>query len=275
MTSTNNNDCPDLTPENNCNDSCCPEYEPTEDWCKAFNKRTLEQQRKSQQSSIDGMWLNLSDARNTIGQAEQYIAVIYELLLAIQDQIVKVSSHASATVSDYDSTNAQITEYLTEINQIANGAQYNGRLLLGGEFNAGDADVAVDGPDADGDVDNDFTTNNAPDIVFRFMGCVGFCRTVDMTTNDFTYKPHGVSTDHLFPPLAAGGNSDDPILDATADATADIIDPAIKKVNCAIGKVGVALDKLRAYRQVLCLREKQIKICKNGQDICYEQKCKL
>jgi len=274
MTSTNNNDCPDLTPENNCNDSCCPEYEPTEDWCKAFNKRTLDQQRKSQQSSIDGMWLNLSDARNTIGQAEQYIAVIYELLLAIQDQIVKVSSQASATVSDYDSSNAQIKEYLTEINQIANGAQYNGRLLLKGSFG---------NPGADGTAGNtdDEITSDTPDIVFRFMGCVGFCRTVDITTNDFTYSPPGVSLDHLFTSVDGAGapdgaDPDTPLLTIVGgDISGDQIDPAIKKVNCAIGIVGVQLDKLRAYRQILCLREKQIKICKNGQDICYEHKCKL
>ena len=55
----------------------------------------------------------------------------------------------------------------------------------------------------------------------------------------------------------------------------DLIDPAVKLVNCAIKDIGVALDKLRAYRYVLCLREKQIKVCKNGQDICHEHKCKL
>lgn len=271
MTSTKNNDCPDLTPVNNCNDSCCPEYEPTEDWCKAFNQRTQEQQRKSQQSAIDGMWLNLSDARNTIGQAEQYIAVIYELLLAIQDQIIKVSSVAAATEGDYESTNVQIEEYLKEINQIANGAQYNGRLLLKGEFNSDDDD-AVDA-DGDGTVDNDVNTNDAPEIHFRFMGCVGFCRQVGASTNDFVYKPPPVSSDYLF----GSASADKPTIDPSSDAdiSTDLIDPAIEKVNCAIKKVGVQLDKLRAYRQVLCLREKQIKICKNGQDICFEHKSKL
>ena len=92
MSSTNNNDCPDLTPNDVCNDSCCPDYAPQEEWCKAFNKRTLDQQRKTQQTLIDGMWHNLEDARNTVGQAEQYLAIIYELLLAIQDQIIKQSS---------------------------------------------------------------------------------------------------------------------------------------------------------------------------------------
>jgi flagellin-like hook-associated protein FlgL len=268
MTQTQNNDCPDITPINNCNDTCCPDYEPTEDWCKSFNKRTLEQQRKSQQSAINGMWLNLSDTRNTIGQAEQYIAVIYELLLAILDQIVKVSSVGGATEGDYESTNAQIHEYLSEIEKIANGAQYNGNRLLSGSITITDGTVAH---------------KNSPTLKFPFMGCIGFCRTVDSSTNDFNYVPPCVGTAQLFgteDPATPGtysladSDADLPIIDGS-DESVDTIDPAIQKVNCGIKKVGVQLDKLRAYRQVLCLREKQIKICKNGQDICFEHKCKL
>lgn len=272
MTSINNNNCPELTPNDECNNSCCPEYEPVEDWCKAFNQRTLEQQRKSQQTSIDGMWHNLEDARNTIGQAEQYLAVIYELLLAVQDQIIKVSSHSSATEGDIESANIQIKEFLIEIDNIANGAQHNGRLLLKGEFNSVDLEANVDA-DGDGDNENDWTENDAPDIVFRFMGCIGFCRTVSNTSNDFTYSPPGTSTDHLLiSTLKTVGLG----VPATVSANlTDIIDPAVTAVNCAIKTIGVHLDKMRAYRYIICLREKQIKICKNGQDIVYEHKLKL
>ena len=270
MTQTQNNDCPDITPINNCNDSCCPDYEPTEDWCKSFNKRTLEQQRKSQESAIDGMWLNLSDARNTIGQTEQYIAVIYELLLAIQDQIVKVSSVGGATEGDYESTNIQILEYLDEIKKIASGAQYNGNRLISGEY-------------------NEDSTANTIEVVsishkFSFMGCIGFCKSVSSSSNDFVYESPHLHIDSLFKTIInnnQGTISDDSDDTQTLDnklpenITNDNIDEKIEAVNCAIKKVGVALDKLRAYRHVLCLREKQIKICKNGQDICFEHKCKL
>ena len=254
MSSTNNNDCPDLTPNTECNDSCCPDYEPQEDWCKAFNKRTLEQQRKAQQTAIDGMWHNLEDARNTIGQAEKYLAIIYELLLAIQDQIIKVSSHAAATEGDIESANVKIQSFLTEIDNISESANYNGRRLLAHH----EVETGV---------------SDASDIVFRFMGCVGFCRTVDITTNDFTYAPPhvGIAYIGLSTIQSAGLGS----LEDVSNNVSDLIDPAITAVNCAIKDIGVALDKLRAYRYVLCLREKQIKVCKNGQDICYEHKCKL
>ena len=312
MSSTNNNDCPDLTPNNVCNDSCCPDYEPQEDWCKAFNKRTLDQQKKTQQTMFDGMWLNLEDARNTIGQAEQYLAIIYELLLAIQDQIIKVSSFAGATEGDIESANSKILEFLKEIDNVAGSANYNGRRLLASHSTQVGSNVANDFTGQDLDGDNIFTTaiaNDLPDadsIVFRFMGCIGFCRTVDVTANDFTYVPPQAGTGYLFDNNAsfvqigivnatgvtgAPGSGDETIdvylLDKAfvnapgtqavelADASSEVIDDEVTKVNCAIKDIGVELDKLRAYRYVLCAREKQIKICKNGQDICHEHKCKL
>jgi flagellin-like hook-associated protein FlgL len=310
MSSTNNNDCPDLTPNTVCNDSCCPDYEPQDDWCKAFNKRTLDQQKKTQQTMIDGMWLNLEDARNTIGQAEQYLAIIYELLLAIQDQIIKVSSFAGATEGDIESANSKIVEFLKEIDNVAGSANYNGRRLLishnantgadAGDFTAidNDGDGAFDGP-TDTIIAND--NPDSPDIIFRFMGCIGFCRTVDAAGNDFTYSPPRAGTGYLFHneltqtvDVAADGSIANvgaglntvSLNDAEhdhetsppvhiADSEAEDIDTEVTKVNCAIKDIGVELDKLRAYRYVLCAREKQIKICKNGQDICNDHKSKL
>ena len=319
MSSTNNNDCPDLTPNNVCNDSCCPDYEPQEEWCKAFNKRTLDQQRKTQQTLIDGMWHNLEDARNTVGQAEQYLAIIYELLLAIQDQIIKVSSFAAATEGDIESANSKIVEFLKEIDNIAESANYNGRRLLASHSENTGADTGSDftGTDANGDGTYDGVIPDddpdAPNITFRFMGCNGFCRQVtpensSPTENDWVYELPKAGTGYLFANNATTidvgldsstgntGNTGWADADATisvvlvdaafnhdtapavviADSpTGDDIDTQVTRVNCAIKEIGVELDKLRAYRYVLCMREKQIKICKNGQEICYEHKCKL
>ena len=43
---TDKHPCEDPTPTDDCNKTCCPDYEPDSDWCKAFNKRTLERSKK-------------------------------------------------------------------------------------------------------------------------------------------------------------------------------------------------------------------------------------
>ena len=126
----NKHPCDDLTPDDDCNRTCCPDYQPDSDWCKAFNKRTLEQLKEVTDVSIDGMWFNIEDAKNTIAQIEQYLTMIYELLLACQDQVVKASSSTARTMGDFDSASLQVKEYVKEINLIVGGAQYNGRHLL-------------------------------------------------------------------------------------------------------------------------------------------------
>ena len=55
----------------------------------------------------------------------------------------------------------------------------------------------------------------------------------------------------------------------------DDVDETITDFNCAIKRIGVQLDKLRSYRYVLCLREKQVRIYKEGQHKCFEHKCKI
>ena len=47
----NKSSCEDISPVDDCNKSCCPDYVPDEDWCKAFNKRTLEQNRETTEKS--------------------------------------------------------------------------------------------------------------------------------------------------------------------------------------------------------------------------------
>ena len=126
----NKHPCDDLTPSDECNKTCCPDYVQDSDWCKAFNKRTLEQLKETTQTSIDGMWFNIEDARNTISQAEQYLAMIYELLCASLDQVMKASSTAARTEGDFESASLKIKEFVNEIHLIVGSAQYNGRHLL-------------------------------------------------------------------------------------------------------------------------------------------------
>ena len=61
---------------------------------------------------------------------------------------------------DIESANMKIKEFLKEVDTISENANYNGRRLLAKE----------DGQDNDGNS----TGPDAPDINFRFMGCVGF-----------------------------------------------------------------------------------------------------
>ncbi len=250
MTNTKHTDCPDITPNQECNDSCCPEYVPTEDWCKAFNKRTLEHQRNAMERSFDAMWFNIEDARNTIGQMEQHLHVIYELLLAVQDQVVSVSSQAAMTDNDKESAGKAIEVFIKEIQNVIDGAHYNGRSLI-----------------SRGNVDND-SDYQTPSISFRMAGCNSFCSSSDISTelNDFVLE---------LAELEASYGLDIDLEESESEDGSETIDDQISKVNDAICELGVALDKLRAYRQVLCMREKQIKICKNGQDICFDHKCKL
>ena len=111
---TTHNDCPDLTPSDECDLTCCPDYQADSDWCKAFNKRTLEQRRQNVKSMIDGMWFNIEDAKNTINQAEQYLAMIYEMLCAALDQVMKASA-ASRTEGDFESASMRVKELVKEM----------------------------------------------------------------------------------------------------------------------------------------------------------------
>ena len=342
--------CEELTPSDTCNKTCCPDYEPDSDWCKAFNKRTLEQLKETTQVSIDGMWFNIQDAKNTIGQAEQYLAIIYELLVASLDQIIKISSSTARTISDYESASIKVKEYVNEIFKIVGGAQYNGRHLLQDKATAlraidhyvidsntnngpiisliGDLSNVNEGNavfDHDAGlvgtinsidlVTNEITINNNVDLLagsevmigpltttntliyndavergaihFRLAGPRGACRNVDSVFNDFVYELPSVGTfalglrqqtskqgqDYYIDGLAKQWHQDEGILNL--DDSPDEIDESISDFNCAIKTIGVELDKLRSYRYVLCLREKQVRIYKEGQKKCFDHKCKI
>ena len=60
--------------------------------------------------------------------------------------------------------------------------------------------------------------------------------------------------------------------DGAAD---DDVDDTVTDFNCAIKTIGVELDKMRSYRYVCCLREKQVRIYKEGQRLCMEHKKKI
>ena len=286
--------CIDLTPNNDCNKTCCPDYSPDSDWCKAFNKRTLEQQKETTKIIMDGIWFNIEDAKNTIGQAEQYLAMIYELLLAAHDQVMKVSSSTARTEGDFESASNRVREIVKEIDSIVKGAQYNGRHLLQNT-------KAVDQENGEED---DGNAINREAIVFRLAGPRGFCRNVGSSYNDFTYElppvgptglglngnqisgdgnvastATGAAHDYLSDGLqgwaAASGDGDDEGIVAPDDVNNDNVDQTVTDFNCAIKTVGVELDKLRSYRYILCLREKQVRIWKAGQDTCFDHKCKI
>ena len=288
MSSKDCNDCPDLTPTDDCNKTCCPDYEPDSDWCKAFNKRTLEQQQEATKVMENGMWFNIEDAKNTIGQAEQYLAMIYEMLCAALDQVMKAST-ASRTEGDFESASLRVHELVKEIHALADSAQYNGRDLLQNTKNSLHDNKA--------DSDND--AKNA--IVFSLAGARGFCINVGSSFNDFTYVlPHvgatglgldGNSTasngnvasnssgtgvhNYLENGLGDWNQTDDEGIIFPDTAASDNVDQTITDFNCAIKSVGVELDKMRAYRYILCLREKQIRIWKHGQKKCFEHKNKI
>lgn len=283
-----NTSCCDISPNDNCNKTCCPDYEPDTDWCKAFNKRTLEQQKETTKTMMDGIWFNIEDAKNTIGQAEQYLAIIYELLLAAHDQVMKASS-SSRTEGDFESASMRVNELVKEIHALADSAQYNGRDLLQNTKNALHDDKAASDNDA----------KNA--IVFRLAGPRGFCRNVGSSFNDFTYVLPAVGAtglgldgnvtvgngnvasnssgtgvhDYLTNGLGDWNQTDDEGIIGPDTAASDDVDQTVTDFNCAIKTVGVELDKLRAYRYILCLRVKQVRIWKAGQDKCFEHKCKI
>lgn len=388
----NKHPCDDLTPDDDCNRTCCPDYQPDSDWCKAFNKRTLEQLKEVTDVSIDGMWFNIEDAKNTIAQTEQYLTMIYELLLACQDQIVKASSATARTEGDFESASLKIKEYVKEIYLIVGGAQYNGRHLLqdtttakrgtnNAKFKAGETAYDNTFPQEDATVSSDLTANVAVDattfvlqdstgvaanqyvswpnmgadeivkvvsvdgngtditvdvgpaalissgtaisfttstqvnenditatvpndlilndvringdsdersaIIFRLKGPRGFCRNVDSVFNDFTFDlpPVGVHSLGLTSFTSKGGQdyykdglkawTDDDGIIGPDGADDDHVDETVSDFNCAIKTIGVELDKMRAYRYMCCLREKQVRIYKEGQRKCMEHKMKI
>ena len=94
-----------------------------------------------------------------------------------------------------------------------------------------------------------------------------------MFVNQQDYLHHGLNSEGSAYP--GGGDHDDDGVIAPDNVSDDDIDHAVNAFNDAIKTVGVELDKMRAYRYVLCLREKQVRIWKKGQDTCFEHKCKI
>ena len=81
--------------------------------------------------------------------------------------------------------------------------------------------------------------------------------------------------DYLTNGLGDWNQTDDEGIIGPDTAASDDVDQTVTDFNCAIKTVGVELDKLRAYRYILCLRVKQVRIWKAGQDKCFEHKCKI
>lgn len=271
----------------------------TSKWSKAFNEKTLNQQQNTIYTMIDGMNFNIDDAKNTITQCEQYLTIIYELLVACQDQVMKASV-PSRTESDFCSASLRIKEYVNEINKIVLSAQYNGRYLL------------TDTSGCDSDVfESDNVTSiytNRESIIFRFAGPRGYVRNVGATLNDFEFVLPSIGPCSLglagqgggYIANATVGNTDyveatdvntlnfyqnglnnwsttdtpnvpsDEGIVPNDTASDDDVDATVTAFNNAIKLVGIEIDKMRAYRFILFNRLKQIKIYKDGQKMSFD-----
>jgi hypothetical protein len=264
----------------------------TSKWSKAFNEKTLLQQKSTVFTMIDGMRFNIDDARNTIAQTEQYLTITYELLVACQDQVMKASV-PSRTEADFCSASLRIREYINEVNKIVLSAQYNGRYLLSDVRDCSNA--------------NDSFANRES-IIFRFAGPRGYIRNVGPTLNDFVFELPVVG------PCALGlagegggyiggtytGNTAGPVLNffenglnnwsasgtgpdvpddegiVTQDLQSDDdVDATVTAFNNSIKIIGVEIDKMRAYRYILCNREKQIQIYQEGQNMSFDLRKKI
>lgn len=258
-------------------------------WSKAFNEKTLNQQQHTICTMIDGMKYNIDDARNTIQQTEQYLTIIYELLVACQDQVMKAST-PSRTEADFCSASLRVKEYIGEIEKIVLSAQYNGRYLL--------QDICTNS--------TEMATRNS--IIFRFAGPRGFIRNVGATLNDFVFDLPKVGPCSLglagengnYVAGSYSGNTDGVVLnflenglnnwsangiypgDADDEGISpqdiqsdDDVDATVTAFNNSIKVVGVEIDKMRAYRFILCNREKQIQIYQSGQNLSFDLRKKI
>ena len=175
---------------------------------------------------------------------------------------MKTSSTAGRTEGDHESASARVKEYAIEINKLVKGANYNGRRLLKDDDDSG-----------------------VTSLIFRLANHRGFVRNVDSTMNDFTISIPSVGPTALgLNDYETGGlnswgdivtNADEEGVDSPDSPGDDNVDSTITDYNNAIKLVGVEFDKMKTYRFLLCGREKQIKIWKNGQDICFNHKCKI
>ena len=109
----------------------------------------------------NGLQYNINDAKNTITQMKQYLYCIYELLLRILDNLMKITSDTDM-IDDPNNENLENVIVHTklvvnEINTIVNNAQYNGRNILS-------------------------DTNKS--IVFRLTYNIGHCRISNLNKND-------------------------------------------------------------------------------------------
>lgn len=290
--------CRSFSSDHSRNESISSDCTITSKWSKAFNEKTLCQQKGTIETMIEGMKFNIDDARNTIAQSEQYLSIIYELLVACQDQVMKASA-PSRTEADFCSASLRVKEYINEVNKIVLSAQYNGRYLLTDHVD----------PDNQTDCLNTHTTfATRQSIIFRFAGPRGYIRNVGPTLNDFIFQLPIVGPCALglagtgggYIAGATAGNTAGAVLnffanglnnwsasDAGPDVPADEgimiqdlqsdddVDATVTAFNNSMKIVGVEIDKMRAYRYILSNREKQIQIYQDGQDMSFDLRKKI
>jgi len=272
--------------------NCSSNYTLNSKWSKAFNNKTLNQQQSTVCTMIDGMRFNIDDARNTIAQTEQYLTILYELLVACQDQVMKASA-PSRTEADFGSASQRVKEYVNEINKVVLSAQYNGRYLLN---------------DMIGCSNTNDTFSTRESIIFRFAGPRGYIRNVGPTLNDFVFELPVVGPCSLGLAGEGGGYVGGTYSGNTAGAVLnffsngldnwsasgvgpnvasdegivpqdlqsdDDVDATVTAFNNSMKTVSVEIDKMRAYRFILSNREKQIEIYETGQNMSFDLRKKI
>ena len=84
--------------------------------------------------NYDGIEFNINDAKNTLQQMKQYLVCIYELLTMSLDNLMKLTIDTD-NINNFNNENLEsvikcVNMYVSEIHNIVNNSQYNGRPLL-------------------------------------------------------------------------------------------------------------------------------------------------
>ena len=179
----------------------------------------------------------------------------------------------------------KIQSHLYVLNDV--NANFSDLATIYTGINTNFGNVLSDGTENINDVLVYEDTYERDSIHFRLAGPRGACRNVGSIFNDFVYELPKVGVHSLGLTVFTSSEGKDYMHEGIDSWTSnegvvgpdaadeDDVDETVSDFNCAIKKIGVELDKLRAYRYTLCLREKQVRIYEAGQNKCFEDKCKI
>ena len=96
-----------LTPNEYCTNSCL---------CNTFDGIKSKELKELFDINIEGKWIkNIKYLKKIINQTEKYLVMIYELLIACYDQIMKISTSTSITDCDFLIASMYVKQYINEI----------------------------------------------------------------------------------------------------------------------------------------------------------------